>query len=198
MGQISYIKQQVKRENRFSVYVDGKYVFSLARDQLVQLGLKVGQDLSSDDVSRFKEASSLGKLRDLTYKWLSIRPRSDFEISQYLNRKTDDTELVEKIKQELKDYGYINDNKFAEAWVRGRTATKPMSSYRLRQELIQKRVPKEVINEVIGSSSHDDLAAAKEVVAKRSTRYKDKQKLMAYMSRQGFSYDVIKQALETD
>lgn len=198
MSEITGIKQQQKREDRFSVYVDGKYSFSLARDQLMQLGLKTGQEVSDEDIKRLKGSSDFGKLRDRTYKWLGIRPRSAHEIEQYLRRKTDDEELKDKMIEELKKYNYIDDKKFAEAWISGRTAIKPISEYRLRQELIKKRVPKEVIDASLEEAGLDDLSAVKEVIAKRGHRYKDKQKLMAYLARQGFRYDVIKQALNEE
>ena len=181
-----------------SVYVDGKYKFSLARDQLAQLGLKVGQDISKKDIDELKATGKFGKLRDLTYRWLSLRPRSEDEINQYLRRKTDDEALRQRITAELKLYNYIDDSKFAEAWVAGRKAIKPMSKYRLKQELMQKRVPKEVIDQTLDSAELDDVAAARAIIAKRGHRYKDKRKLMAYLGRQGFSYDTIKRALSDE
>ena len=193
---ITDIKQQDRRPQRVSIYLDGKYAFSLARDQLVQLGLKIGQNLTDSDVARLKDNSAYGKLRDLTYKWLSIRPRSAHEIDEYLNRKTADENLKNKVRQELGQYNYINDEEFAKKWITGRTAIKPMSRLRLKQELIQKRVPKDIIDEALNQADIDDLAAVKQVIAARSHRYPDRQKLLAYLSRQGFSYGDIKRALE--
>ncbi|HEX9679569.1 MAG TPA: RecX family transcriptional regulator [Candidatus Saccharimonadales bacterium] len=195
MAKISAIKQQVKRTGRVSVYLDGRYSFSLARDQLVQLGLKVGQELKPPEVNRLKTDMAYGKLRDLVYKWLSLRSRSEYEINEYLRKKTDDEDLKKRIVEELKLYNYVDDNKFSEMWIRNRRLLKPVSKYRLRQELLQKRVPQEIIAESLDSAKLDDLAAAKAVIARRGQRYADQQKLMAYLARQGFSYDVIKRAL---
>jgi len=195
VAKISAIKQQVKRTGRVSVYLDGRYSFSLARDQLVQLGLKVGQELKPPEVNRLKTDMAYGKLRDLVYKWLSLRSRSEYEINEYLRKKTDDEDLKKRIVEELKLYNYVDDNKFSEMWIRNRRLLKPVSKYRLRQELLQKRVPQEIIAESLDSAKLDDLAAAKAVIARRGQRYADQQKLMAYLARQGFSYDVIKRAL---
>lgn len=195
MGRITDIKPQAKRPDRVSVYLDGKYVFSLARDQLASLGLKTGQELDPKDVARLKDASAFGKLRDLTYRWLALRLRSEHEIDQYLRRKTEDEELKERLKQELKLYNYIDDAKFAAAWIADRRAVKPASRYRLKRELLQKRVPLAIIDDQLDSADLDDVAAAKAIIARRGARYDDKRKLMAYLARQGFSYDAIKRAL---
>lgn len=198
MSQISDIKPQVKRHGRYSIYVGGKYRFSLARDQLAKLGLKVGQELSEDDIIKLKDHAGFGKLRDLTYKWLSLRLRSEYEIDQYLKRKTGDEDLIKRLKTELKLYNYIDDTKFSQAWIGSRRAIKPIARYRLKQELRQKRVPLEIIDQSLEGAGLDDVAAAREIIARRGARYGDQRKLMAYLSRQGFSYDTIKRALSDE
>jgi hypothetical protein len=73
---ITRLQLQTKRPDRVSVYVDGKYNFSLARDQLAGLDLKVGQTIEPKTIQRYLDDSAFGKLRDQTYRWLAIRLRS--------------------------------------------------------------------------------------------------------------------------
>lgn len=172
---------------------------SLAKDQLSALGLRVGQDITSKRLAELKDQSNLGKLRDRTLKWLGLRPRSAYELESYLRRLTDNSDHRDKLTAEMVDYGYIDDAKFAAAWIAGRTTIKPMSVYRLKQELIQKRVPKDIIADNLSEADIDELGAIKAIIAKRRHRYRDSRKLMAYLSRQGFRYGDIKQALsDTD
>lgn len=192
---ISSITQQIKRPDRFSIYLEGKYAFSLARDQFTKLGLKVGDEVDLQKIEQYKADSSFGKLRDKTYNWLSIRLRSQQEIVDYLKRKTDDEIQRQRVLALLAKQGYIDDAKFAAAWIRHRTFIKPMSKYRLKQELLQKRVPLTVIEDTLGEFELDDVTTLRQLIAKKTHRYPDKQKLMAYLARQGFSYDTIKQAL---
>lgn len=195
---VTDIKQQTRRPDRFSVYVDDKYAFSLARDQLVELRLKVGDEVDPQQVEQFKSDSNFGKLRDNTYRWLAIRLRSEREVVDYLKRKTDDENQRQKLLEFLAEQGYVDDAKFAEAWIRHRTLMKPMARYRLKQELIQKRVPMEIIEGKLSEFELDDVAAARQLIGRKAHRYPDRQKLMAYLVRQGFSYDVIKQALNLE
>ncbi len=192
---ITGLKQQVKRPDRMSVYVDGKYVFSLAKDQLAKLGLKTGQIVDPIQIKNYLADSSFGKLRDQTYRWLAIRQRSEWEVQTYLRRKTKDEAQQRRLMALLTEQGYINDSKFAAAWIRHRNLIKPRSSYRLKQELLQKRLPMEVISQALAEQPQDDVSAIRELVAKRGHRYADRQKLMAFLARQGFRYDDIKTAL---
>lgn len=192
---ITGLKQQVKRPDRVSVYVDGKYSFSLAKDQMSGLGLKTGQDVDPEQVKNYLADSAFGKLRDQAYRWLAIRLRSEWEVQTYLDRKSQDEAQKQRLLTLLNEQGYVDDKKFADAWIRHRNLIKPMSNYRLKQELLQKRLPMEVINEALIEQPQDDVAAIKQLVAKRGHRYSDQQKLMAYLARQGFRYDDIKTAL---
>ncbi len=47
------------------------------------------------------------------------------------------------------------------------------------------------------SEDYDELQALRDLIAKKQARYPDSQKFMAFLVRQGFSYDDVKQALKT-
>lgn len=195
---ITRLQPQAKRPDRVSVFIDDKYAFSLAHDQLAELGLKLGQTVDPVRIRQFLADSVFGKLRDQTYRWLAIRLRSRWEIEAYLARKTEDEKLRQRLLALLEEQGYVDDAKFAAAWIRHRNLIKPMSQYRLKQELLQKRLPMDVIDEALVEQPQDDVAAIRALVAKRGHRYRDQQKLMAFLARQGFKYSDIKTALSQD
>jgi len=64
-----------------------------------------------------------------------LRPRSEWEIDEYLKRKTDDPQTIKEIKQKIVEINQVNDLKFAESWVSSRRSLKNTSKYRLTQEL---------------------------------------------------------------
>lgn len=195
---ITHIKPQVKRQDRVSVYLDGKYAFSLAKDQLADLNLKEGQEINSGRIEQYLADSAFGKLRDQVYNWLSIRLRSRWEVEDYLRHKTEDESLRSQLLSLLEEQGYIDDIKFAGAWIRHRNLIKPMSKRRLKQELLVKRIPMEIIDDSLSEQAIDDQTAIKELIAKRGHRYPDKQKFMAFLARQGFDYGTIKEALNEE
>lgn len=195
MKKITDIKQQAKNSGRVSIYIDDKYSFSLSKDQLTKQGLYIGQELAEAEIKQFKIDSQFGKLRDNTFKWLALRPRSEYELDQYLKRKTDNPDLREQVKDLLKSNNYIDDEQFARSWIQNRTIIKPMSTYRLKQELMQKGVAKDIIDSSLAEADLDEAEALRELIRKRRHRYDSEQKLMAYLARQGFSYPLIKDAL---
>lgn len=197
---ITDIKTQVKDQSRASVFVDGKYSFSLSNHQLQSSGLRVGAEISSEQLADFNEASDLGKVEAKVLRFLSVRPRSEWEVDDWFRRKKVDKPLADTIIERLKQWKYLDDQKFAESWVNSRRLLKNTSKRKLRAELLAKRVDESIINQVLEADETDDVEQIKKIIAIKSkqSRYQDQQKLMAYLQRQGFGYSDIKQALEAD
>lgn len=196
--QITAIKAQVKNRARVSIYIDGKYSFSLTQSQLLEQKLHSGMELATEQLERLKQLSDFGKLWERTLNYLMIRPRSIKEVDDYLGRKKAEPEIVHTIISKLQQNGYLDDAVFAKHWTRARQLTKPISKRRLTAELRQKGVASPHIEQAFESEGYDETEALREIIAKKrkQVRYQDARKLMQYLVRQGFSYDVIKQALE--
>lgn len=197
---ITDIKQQVKRRDRFSVYVSGKYACSLSQDEILRLGLRIGSELNDSDLSVLKQDAALDKARDSVLNLLARRPRSEWEVRDYLKRKDYTVEQADRIVNTLSNKGYIDDLDFARRWVESRRLLKATSKRRLVQELRAKRVADDITNQVLEADETDEAQVLKDLVAKKRTqsRYQDDQKLMQYLARQGYRYDDIKLALHDD
>ena len=193
---ISSIKQQVKRQDRYSIYVDEKYAFSLSESELLNLGLKIGQEFSKEELEELKQTAVLDKAYDRALNLIARRLRSEWEIREYLKRKDYTPALIDTIVNKLSIRGYVDDAKFAEAWVRNRRLLKPTARRRLVQELRAKRVPNEIIDQVLVADETDELQVLRVLVEKKKSRYPDKLKFMQYLARQGYNYDDIKAVLE--
>lgn len=196
---VTAIRQQERRKERFSVYVDGKYSFSLSDSALLQSGLSSGVQLSGDDIKRYKRLSAEDKLFTNAVRYAAMRQRSRWEIMTYLGRKEAAPELAEQIAARLSDLGFVDDLAFARNWVENRHLLKPTSKRKLRQELQAKRVATAVIDEVLREDETGDRQELRSLIAKKRRLPKFKQdpaKLMQYLARQGFGYEDIKSAMD--
>lgn len=192
---ITAIQQQIKRPERYSIFVDGKYSFSFGESALLEQGLRIGQELSEQEVHELKKRSSDDKIYNAAIRYIAMRQRSEWEITSYLERKSAEPALQTQILNKLSDYGYVDDEKFAAAWVENRRLLRPISKRKLQQELKVKRVSNEVIEKVLQGDETDELAVLKALIIKKQPRYPDRLKLMQYLARQGFQYDDIKTAI---
>lgn len=192
---ITAIKQQVKRTDRYSIFVDDKYAFSLSESGLIESRLASGMELDAAELKRLKKAAGLDKAYGQALRYVAIRARSEWEIESYLKRKEVDTEAAAEIIQRLRNLNLLNDADFARSWVANRRALKSVSKRRLALELRQKRLSSDVVDQALAEDPGDERQALKDLIEKKRARYPDQQKLMQYLARQGFGYDDIKNAL---
>jgi regulatory protein len=195
---ITAIKQQERLKGRYSIYVDEKYAFSLSADALLEERLVAGQELDEAQLKAYKKLSTDDKAYGLALAYVVRRVRSHWELEDYFRRKGYDEALAGQIMEKLERLGFVDDLKFAEAWVRNRRLLKPVSKRRLSQELRQKRVADDIIEQALAEDEADETEVLRELIdrKRRQTRYRDPQKLMRYLAGQGFSYSDIKDALQ--
>lgn len=207
--QITAITAQQKDKNRVNVMVDGKYRFSLDIFQYADLGIKVGQEYSDDELTALEQESLFGKVYARALEYCLMRPHSAREVKDYLYRKTRDTrtktgevkkgvspEVTTRVFDRLVEKGYIDDEKFTRYWVENRSLTKGASKRKLQAELRAKGVDASTIDHFLSESERSDSSELQKIILKKQARYPDRQKFMQYLARQGFSYDDIVSALD--
>ena len=213
---ITDIKQAVKNPNRANIFVNGKYRFSLDIFQLTDLGVKIGEIFDEKEIQNLEQQSEFGKLYALALNYCLMRPHSEREIRDYLMKKTLSKKLrnkktgefyeksgvsklsVEQVLARLKEKKYIDDEKFARFWLENRNQRKGSSLKKLRAELLQKGVSSVIIEQVFAETSRNDSEEIRKIIDKKAKRYPDQQKLVAYLARQGFSFDEINRALKNE
>ena len=102
-------------------------------------------------------------------------------------------ELLETVLRRLIAKGYVDDQRFAEYYVENRFVKKGVSRKRLAMELTKKGVAREIIDEVL--DGRNDEAEILKMIAKKRAKYDD-EKLIAYLCRQGFAYDLAKRCVK--
>ncbi|HSX41030.1 MAG TPA: RecX family transcriptional regulator [Candidatus Saccharimonadales bacterium] len=196
MPKVTKIAQQVKRQHRYSIFVDGKFNFSLSELEITGSGLRVGTEVSDEDMILWQRRSDAGKAIEKAYNFLSYRARSRREIEDYLRRKKYEPETAEQVIKQLENEGLINDAQFATNWSQDRQTYQLRSRRQLQAELIKKGVDREAIEQSMTSLA-DEVETITQLVNTRNllNKYDDERKLMAYLAGKGFSYGDIKTAL---
>lgn len=213
---ITALSTQTRNPDRVNVSVDGKYRFSLDISQVADLGVKVGQCVTAAELAELEAESQFGKLYARALEYCLARPHSVREVRDYLQRKTVarryksrrtgqikehsgvDRSVADRILVRLREKGYVDDEEFARWWVENRNIIKGTSKRKLSSELAAKGIDRALIDRVLAESDRSDLQELTKIIAKKRRRYPDEQKLAAYLARQGFDYDDIKQALQNN
>ncbi len=141
----------------------------------------------------------------LTYRYLGVRNRSEKEVRDYLTKKTIEPGVIDELIKLLYSQKFLNDESFARSWVRSRARFRPRGKRVLEMELKQKGIEKALIEKVLSEEDEelpDELTQAKQLIKKRiekfqgSPRQEIYQKVGAFLARRGYSWEVIKKAID--
>lgn len=192
---ITALKAQVKNPERVSVFVDGKYSFSLTINEVIDQKIKKDLDVSDGDIAAYKKLSSDGKIKGRAFEWLLSRPRSTRELKDYLYRKKVDADLQDRLVAEFTEKQILSDERFAD-WSAERLTRKNKSARAITNELRSKGIDQVTIQSIVNREDSNDEAALKALITKLADRprYADQKKLISHLLSKGFSYSDIKQA----
>jgi len=201
---ITAIERQKRHPKRRSLFINDKFVCGLDEEIVFALKLKVGREIDEEEINRAIFKEEVRKARDYVLNLLTYRPRSCREVRDKLKRKKYREELIEEVIGQLHKLGFLDDGKFAHSWMESRLLNKPIGRRLLEQELRQKGIDGEIIEEVIQDAfskyNEEDLALT--LARKRLKIYSElnditrKRRLYSYLGRRGFSLETISRIFE--
>jgi regulatory protein len=195
---ITSIRHQEKRRDRYSIFVDEKYAFSLSEQALLESHLVSGQEIDKTQLKAYKQLSEDDKASGNALRYALMRPRSIWEMRDYFRRKQIEEPVAKKIIGKLTNLRLLDDEAFARVWVENRRLLKATSRRKLSAELQQKHVASDIIDRALAEDREqtDERQVLRDLIERKQARYPDRQKLMQYLARQGYSYDDIKSVLD--
>lgn len=148
-------------------------------------------------------------------RYLSYRPRTEYELRRYLKRKLikqevadadEQTKYIDATIQKLYDEERINDENFVRMFVDDRQYFRPRGKRRLVLELKQKGVADPLIEDYFSENIIDELPLITSIIQKKlffinpqsqdEIEPDDQKKITNHLLRRGFSYSNIKLAFE--
>jgi regulatory protein len=189
---ITSLETQKGNPGRVNVFLNNQYAFGVRL--LDAAVLKQGQMLSPEEISRLKKVDDRYKAYHAAINFLAYRARSQTETERLLIRKGFSPDIINQTIERLCSQKYIDDLEFARAWLKSRTHRKPASKSTLRFELNQKGVDEKIIKELLVDLDNNELArtcAEKKLRLWGSLGREDfKKKILIYLKRRGFNYEV--------
>ena len=139
-------------------------------------------------------------------KLLAAKPRSVAELRERLMQgKGADEQVVETVISRLREYGYLNDERFAFSYASYKVKQRPLGRRRLERDLKMKKVESGVANEalelVYAETSEEQLiekAIAKRLRTRGRPRNRAEAKsLFDHLLRQGFPFELVSEKVRS-
>ena len=143
------------------------------------------------DKKEFSEA------RNKAFNLLSYRERTIKEIEDRLRKKDFSEEIIKAVVDFLLKNDYLNEDRFAEMWIRSRKKHHPRGRKLIYKELKNKGVNQRLINNALNEylSNQEELEMAEYLkdkwLRRRTEEDSSSYKLKNYLANKGFSYDLV-------
>lgn len=203
MPQITAVKET--KRGRLALFVDGEFAFSLDPETFADADLHEEDEIESFRLEELRRQSDTRKAVDRALDILALRDHAAGELYQKLCRKFDPHSAAVAVAK-AEELGLLNDAGFAR-----RRAAELMRKRKSRREVEQDLAAKgidrdtaaQVLEELYAPEDGPDpeVAAACALVQRQYARKLAEGKrpqVMAALARRGFSYAVIRTALEAN
>lgn len=149
----------------------------------------------------------LKKAERIALRMLTFRPRSKKEVEDRLVQKGFNLSVITNLMVLLADYGYLNDHTFANALALHLFEIKGFGFTRIGATLKARGVPPELVKETIFhlKENHSEEKTALQILKRRFSNFNaynatltEKNRLIQFFRRRGFTWETISRVLRMD
>ncbi len=162
--------------------------------------LKPNLILSEDDWLKLTREVQQTQSFNRLLNWATLRPRSQAEYQAWATKKGLSQEQTQSFAARLQKLDLLDDAKFAAWWADNRQTFRPRSIQELKFEMRQKGLASQDIQEAVANIDETELlrSVATKYFKKLSSKppKEQRQKLLAYLGRRGFSFSLARRAVE--
>jgi regulatory protein len=141
--------------------------------------------------------------RNIVLNQLNFMPRSRKELETTLAKRHVEPDVAKSVLDRFEEIGMVDDAAFAELLIRSRCNTKRVSRSVLRQQLRQKGVNQEIIEEaLLVVSDADELRMATELVERKARAMSRlepevrKRRLFGLLARKGYNTSIALRVIQ--
>lgn len=132
-------------------------------------------------------------------KLLAAKPRSIEELRERLAERCSSKAIVETVIARLREYGYLDDERYALSYASSKVRQQPIGRRRLEQSLVMKKVDRKVADEALDQVFAEtpeeqllDRALEKRVGLRGRPKTRAEAKsLFDHLLRQGFPFELV-------
>ena len=201
MAIITKIEAQKKNDDRVNIYVNDEFFIAIFTELVYTFNLKKGMTIEEESLKHILKEEMYMKAKNKALNILAKADQSEKKIREKLSSDFED-DTIDMVIEFLKKNNFINDDLLAQKIVNTNVNLNRCGKNRIKQNLHNKGIDKQSIDEAISDIDTDvEFENAMYLAKKRYDRVKKEDKIKIYqkisqhLAYKGFSYDIIKRAL---
>ena len=188
-------------KTRYRIHLDGEPAFILYKGEMKNLGIREGEEVSPDTLETIYSAILYRRARLRAMHLLEDMDRTEAALREKLRQGCYTQEMIDRAVDYVKSFGYLDDARYAENFVRSRQGAK--SRKEIRAALMQKGVSAELIEQAFENCYEDggEEEAVRSILRKKrfdptTAEEPEKQRIYGYLARKGFKYETVRQVIQ--
>ena len=190
-------------DDKVVLHMDNYEKYTLSLEAVYKHNLKKEKMIHKEefDAIIIEENYRAGKTKAL--KYIERGDKTFSQVSGYLEKKEYSPQVIEEVMKFLIEYDFINDERYAERYIKGRKRTDGKN--KIKYALKKKGINEDIITEkLLNINEEEELEAINKIVNKKIlTLIKDgkdeyfiKNKLYSYISSKGFYGDCVLKSIK--
>lgn len=210
---VTSLVTQKKNQNRFNLFIDEKFAFSVSANSIAKYHLYNGREIEEVQLLEIYNEEIYRRFLDRAADYISRYVKSERDLLMYLRKlkknkegkwfsndlEMDWEDLFTRVLNQLKKFKYIDDERFARQFIESRVRSKPRSRSVLLSELISKGIHKDTALAALeGSDVNDEdmlLSIYKKKYMDQLLDLQDRKKV-DFLRRKGFNWSEISKLAE--
>ncbi len=202
MFTIIAIEPKPRKKKNYTLILDDGRDFSVHDEVIIKYKLKSGMEISEEQLKTWIWEANVKIAQDMALSYLGYRMRTRKQLSDYLEKKGFDPDVIEEAANKMEEYRFIDDKEYAKSWVRSKKTGQPAGRRKIAYELKSKGISQEISEEALTTlSEEEELKQAIKLAEKYHTKYKNfatheqKAKIAQAIQRRGFDWNIVSQAM---
>lgn len=184
-------------KNKYKLLLNNNESITLYEDVIINNNLLITKEIDNNLLDDLMKQNTDVHAYNIAINYIAIRMRSIKELREYLIKKNISNTLIENVIKKLIKEGYLNDFKFAKAFVNDRLIISNSGPFKIKRELLNYGVDDKIVNEVIGAIDDSIIReklsnlVEKQIKLKKGSVNSIKIKLVNYFSNLGYDKSMI-------
>lgn len=196
-----------RRKGLSQIYIDGEAAMKLDTQTLLTEGIGEGAQVTDECLRRLIEKSDARRAQEKALYLLEYRSHSKKELADKIARTAASKAAAQAAADRMESLGLVNDAQYARDFARMLFLRKQFGGRRVKQELLQKGIDRELVDEILAEYAETDSAQViAGILSRKYAAYAEDEKVrrraVAALQRFGYSFEEIRAAMraaeETD
>ncbi|SUB75928.1 regulatory protein RecX [Peptoniphilus indolicus] len=190
----------LNKNKKYAIFFSNGTSVEVVEDTLVKFNLYKGMEIEDDEISNIRKQNQKFEAANSVFRYIQNK-KTVREVKDYLSKKGYDEDIVELTSNYLIEKGYIDDKKYASAFVHDKLKINKYGRNKIKNHLLMHGIDKDLAEIAVLDLDEDIEFENLKLHAQKkfNTLKKDhntKSKLINHLIYKGYQYDMIKEILK--